>query len=61
VVRGAQSVLAASRVQVAGRRGTAAGLAVGATGLILVADDAIPLEVVVASGVSQRGIETKTV
>ena len=61
MVRGAQSGLAASRVQVAGRRGTAAGLAVEATDLILVGDDASPLEVVVARGGSQRGIATKTV
>ena len=36
-------------------------MAVEATGLLLAADDAIPPEVAVASGVSQaKGIETKT-
>ena len=57
MVRDAQSGLAASRAQVDDRRGTA----VEATDLLLAADDAIPPEVAVASGVSQaKGIETKT-
>lgn len=61
MVRDAQSGPAASRAQVDDRRGTAVGLAVEATDLLLAADDAIPPEVAVASGVSQaKGIETKT-
>lgn len=61
MVRVAQSGLAASRVQVDDRRGMRGVLAVEATGLLLAADDVIPPEVAVASGVSQaKGIETKT-